>query len=198
MASVRKVRVSIEADICRQFIVPKLQVAGWDAAPCAINEQRTFTNGRVVLVGNQTRRGRRKRADYILRYRPDCPIAVGEADLSFGLRQGISGARVRANPRSPLRITEVTSADVEQAHASLELGDERSVLPRAFRNRLAHRSRTSMPGEQGTEARRGSSARSPLLLGDDHHRFFAVTSHTLRFSRQRAVEELRELGTGFV
>ena len=31
-----------EADTCRKFVVPKLQAAGWDTPPHAINEQRTF------------------------------------------------------------------------------------------------------------------------------------------------------------
>lgn len=68
-----------EADTCRKYVTPKLQEAGWDAAPHAINEQRTFTDGRIVFVGGKARRGRVKRADYILRYAPDLPIAVVEA-----------------------------------------------------------------------------------------------------------------------
>lgn len=67
--------MNTEADTCRKYIVPKLQSAGWDDAPCAIQEQRTFTDGRVLFVGGVARRGTRKRADYILRYRPDYPIA---------------------------------------------------------------------------------------------------------------------------
>ena len=31
-----------EADTCRKFVVPRLQAAGWDTPPHAINEQRTF------------------------------------------------------------------------------------------------------------------------------------------------------------
>ncbi len=38
-----------EADTCRKFVVPKLQEVGWDNQPHAINEQRTFTDGRIVL-----------------------------------------------------------------------------------------------------------------------------------------------------
>lgn len=68
-----------EADTCRKFVVPLLQAAGWDDAPCAINEQRTFTDGRVLLLGKGTKRGKQKRADYILRLRSDFAIAVVEA-----------------------------------------------------------------------------------------------------------------------
>ena len=68
-----------EADTCRKFVVPMLRKAGWDDAPHAINEQRTFTDGRIVFVGGKARRGRQKRVDYILRYRSHFPIAVVEA-----------------------------------------------------------------------------------------------------------------------
>lgn len=83
-----------EADTCRKFIVPKLQAAGWDDAPCAIQEQRSFTDGRVIFVGGATRRGHKKRADYILRYRPDYPIAVIEAKAGYRSAQdGVQQAR---------------------------------------------------------------------------------------------------------
>ena len=75
--------MNTEADTCRKFVVPGLQAAGWDNAPHAINEQRTFTDGRVIFVGGRARRGRQKRADYILRYSADYPIAVVEAKASY-------------------------------------------------------------------------------------------------------------------
>lgn len=83
-----------EADTCRKFIVPKLQIAGWDDAPCAIQEQRTFTDGRVMFVRGAPRRGQKKRADYILRYRADYPIAVIEAKAGYRSAQdGVQQAR---------------------------------------------------------------------------------------------------------
>ena len=83
-----------EADICRKFVVPKLQSAGWEAPPHAINEQRTFTDGRIVFVGGKARRGKRKRADYILRYRSDFPIAVVEAKARYRhAAEGLQQAR---------------------------------------------------------------------------------------------------------
>ena len=75
--------MSTEADTCRKFVVPRLQKAGWDDAPYAINEQRSFTDGRVIFVGGKPKRGKQKRADYILRYRPDYPIAVVEAKIGY-------------------------------------------------------------------------------------------------------------------
>ena len=39
-----------EADTCRKVVAPMLVEAGWETAPHAINEQRTFTDGRVLFV----------------------------------------------------------------------------------------------------------------------------------------------------
>ena len=86
--------VDTEADTCRKFVVPLLQQAGWDSPPHKINEQRTFTDGRIVFVGGKARRGKRKRADYLLRYRPDFPIAVVEAKARYkNAAEGVQQAR---------------------------------------------------------------------------------------------------------
>ena len=77
--------MSNEADTCRTLVVPLLQAAGWDTAPHVINEQRTFTDGRIVVTGGKVRRRPQKRADYLLRYRPDFPIAVVEAKAAYKL-----------------------------------------------------------------------------------------------------------------
>ena len=88
-----------EADTCRKFVVPKLQKAGWDEHPHAINEQRSFTDGKIVFVGAKARRGKQKRADYLLRFRPDFPIAVVEAKADYkhaadGLQQAKEYAEI--------------------------------------------------------------------------------------------------------
>lgn len=88
-----------EADTCRRFVVPRLQAAGWDAEPYRINEQVTFTDGRIVVAGRRGRRRPGKRADYILRYRPDLAIAVVEAKPTYatpgdGLQQAKDYAEV--------------------------------------------------------------------------------------------------------
>ena len=88
-----------EADTCRRYIVPKLQAVGWDDEPHRINEQVTFTDGRIIVSGRQGRRRPGKRADYILRYRPDMPIAVVEAKPSYanpgqGLQQAKGYAEI--------------------------------------------------------------------------------------------------------
>jgi len=88
-----------EADTCRKLVVPKLQAAGWDTEPASINEQVSFTDGRIVVVGRKARRRAGKRADYILRYRPDMPLAVVEAKAEYktpgeGLQQAKDYAEI--------------------------------------------------------------------------------------------------------
>lgn len=68
-----------EADTCRKFTVPALQRAGWDNDPYSIGEQRPITDGRIVPRGKGYVRRPPKRADYLLFYRRDFPIAVVEA-----------------------------------------------------------------------------------------------------------------------
>ena len=88
-----------EADTCRKFVVPKLQAAGWDTDPHSIAEQRSFTDGRIVVRGNKTERKKKKRVDYLLRYTRDFPIAVAEAKAEYkkaagGLQQAKEYAKI--------------------------------------------------------------------------------------------------------
>ncbi len=66
-----------EADICRISITPALKAVGWTDEQ--IREQVTFTDGRIIPAGRKHTRKPGKRADYVLRYTPDFPIAVLEA-----------------------------------------------------------------------------------------------------------------------
>ena len=43
--------VIAEADTCREFVTPRLVEGGWGAAPHAIGQQRSFTNGRITVAG---------------------------------------------------------------------------------------------------------------------------------------------------
>ena len=88
-----------EADTCRIYVTPQLRDAGWETSPFSITEQRTFTDGRIVVTDGKSKRGEGKRADYILRYRRDFPIAVVEAKAyrecaSAGLQQAKEYAEI--------------------------------------------------------------------------------------------------------
>jgi type I restriction enzyme, R subunit len=70
-----------EADTCRKYVLPKLYAAGW--TDDQISEQRYFTDGRIVIAGTKVRRRPQKRADYLLRYSRDFPLAVVEAKAAY-------------------------------------------------------------------------------------------------------------------
>ena len=70
-----------ETDIRTKFITPALdrdKGGRWDLMT-QIREEIPFTKGRVMVQGKTARRGEGKRADYILYYKPNLPIAGIEA-----------------------------------------------------------------------------------------------------------------------
>lgn len=71
-------RALSERDICTKYITPALQQSGWDSAS-QIREEVSFTKGRIIVRGKLVTRGKQKRADYILYYKPNIPIALIEA-----------------------------------------------------------------------------------------------------------------------
>ncbi len=73
-----------EADTRAQLVDPKLKAAGWTDREVtrefyyAPNYQ--FAPGKLILIGNEVRRAKPKRVDYLLRYTDGFPIAVVEAE----------------------------------------------------------------------------------------------------------------------
>ena len=81
-----------ERDICTQFITPAVVKAGWDVAT-QVREEVGFTKGRIIVRGKLVTRGKQKRADYILYYQPNMPIAVIEAkDNTIAMGGGMQQA----------------------------------------------------------------------------------------------------------
>jgi len=85
-----------ERDICTKFITPAVRQAGWDEMT-QIREEVRFTNGRIIVRGKLVTRGKGKRADYILYYKPNIPIAIIEAkdnnhSVGDGMQQGLEYA----------------------------------------------------------------------------------------------------------
>jgi type I restriction enzyme R subunit len=81
-----------ERDICTKFITPALRSAGWDEI-LQIREEVRFTRGRIIVRGKLVTRGKEKRADYILYYKPNIPIAIIEAkDNSHAIGDGLQQA----------------------------------------------------------------------------------------------------------
>jgi len=91
-----------ERDICTKFITPAITLAGWDLHT-QVREEVSFTKGRIIVHGKLVTRGDAKRADYILYYRPNIPIAVIEAkDATHvkgdGMQQALSYAETLQIP----------------------------------------------------------------------------------------------------
>lgn len=81
-----------ERDICTKFITPAIEKSGWDKH-MQVLEEVSFTDGKIYVRGRLTARGTRKRADYLLYYKPNIPIAIIEAkDNNHSVRAGIQQA----------------------------------------------------------------------------------------------------------
>lgn len=81
-----------ERDICTKFILPALKAAGWDEM-LQVREEVYFTKGRIIVRGKLVSRGKGKKADFVLYYKPNIPIAVIEAkDNSHSVGDGMQQA----------------------------------------------------------------------------------------------------------
>lgn len=85
-----------ERDISTKFITPALRQAGWDEVT-QLREEVGFTKGRIIVRGKLVTRGKAKRADYVLYYKPNIPIALIEAkdntcSVGSGIQQGLDYA----------------------------------------------------------------------------------------------------------
>lgn len=91
-----------ERDICTKFINPAIQKSGWDMRR-QVREEVSFTDGRIIVQGKLYTRGRSKRADYILYYKPNLPIAIIEAKdnkkpVGSGMQQALEYSEILQIP----------------------------------------------------------------------------------------------------
>ena len=90
-----------EADIRSKFITPALVgVNGekWNLHT-QIREEVYFTRGRVIVRGKAVKRGEARKADYILSYKPNLPLAIVEAKdnthpVGAGMQQALEYAEI--------------------------------------------------------------------------------------------------------
>ena len=85
-----------ERDIVSKYIMPAIAKAGWNMES-QVFEEVPFTAGRIFVKGKIAVRGQKKRADIVLYYKPNMPIAVVEAKdnnhyVSDGIQQALSYA----------------------------------------------------------------------------------------------------------
>ena len=90
-----------EADIRTKFITPAIvgtNADKWDRMT-QIREEVYFTKGNVIVRGQVVKRGIAKKADYILYYKPNLPLAVVEAkdnnhSIGAGMQQALEYAEI--------------------------------------------------------------------------------------------------------
>lgn len=95
-------RALTERDICTKFILPAVKDAGWDEM-LQIREEVYFTKGRIIVRGKLVSRGKAKKADMVLYYKPNIPIALIEAkdnnhSVGDGMQQGLEYAETLGIP----------------------------------------------------------------------------------------------------
>jgi type I restriction enzyme, R subunit len=93
-----------EQEIRSNFIRPAIEKAGWDGKK-QVREEYSLTAGRIVVRGQKADRDTEtiRRADYVLEYRKNVPLAVVEAKdnkhpIEAGIQQAIEYARLLGLP----------------------------------------------------------------------------------------------------
>ena len=66
-----------EEDVKERYITPAIREKGWK--PTDYRMEYEYTDGRITVLKNGTKRGKRKKIDYLLNYRENVPIAIIEA-----------------------------------------------------------------------------------------------------------------------
>ena len=90
-----------ETDIRTKFITPAIVGTNgekWNVMT-QIREEAYFTKGRVIVRGKTVKRGEARKADYLLFYKPNIPIAVIEAkdnnhSIGAGMQQALEYAEI--------------------------------------------------------------------------------------------------------
>ena len=123
-----------ETDIRTKFITPAIVGENgqkWNRLT-QMREEVFFTKGRVLVRGKVVKRGAAKKADYVLYYKPNHPIAVIEAkdntyDVGAGMQQALEYAEIldipfvySSNGDGFLEHDRTGKSEVVERHLSLE------------------------------------------------------------------------------
>ncbi len=184
-----------ETATCREYVRPRLEAAGWDDYEHPVIEQKSFTDGRIVPTGrNKIKRRPQKRADYLLYYTRDFPIAVVEAKADYKLPgDGLQQAKDYAE------IMDVKFAYATNGHGIVEYdyftGEERELdifpSPRELWARLR--------AAQGLEDDRlAERLLTPSYIGDKIPRYYQeiAINRTMRAILQGQKRILLTMATG--
>lgn len=101
MNSINKKELS-EMDIRTKFITPAITNAEWDSIT-QMREEYKVTNGRIIARGKSCKREAPLKADYVLFYKPNKPIAIVEAKdnkhtMADGMQQALQYASMMNVP----------------------------------------------------------------------------------------------------
>ena len=101
MVGMNKQRLS-EREICSRYITPAIARSGWNLNT-QVREEFPITDGRIIVRGKLHTRATPKRADYVLFYKPNIPIAIIEAKrndhaVASGMQQGLGYAEMLEVP----------------------------------------------------------------------------------------------------
>ena len=91
-----------ETDIRTKYITPAIEAAGWNKMT-QMREKYPITAGRIIARGQVCKREKPLKADYVLFYKPNKPIAIVEAKdnnhtMSDGMQQALNYARMMNVP----------------------------------------------------------------------------------------------------
>lgn len=91
-----------ETDIRTKYITPAIEAAGWNKMT-QMREEYPITAGRIIARGQVCKREKPLKADYVLFYKPNKPIAIVEAKdnnhtMSDGMQQALNYARMMNVP----------------------------------------------------------------------------------------------------
>ena len=91
-----------ETDIRTKFITPAIEKAGWDILS-QLREEYPITKGRIIARGKECKRENPLKADYVLFYKPNKPIAIVEAkdnnhSINDGMQQALNYAKMMDVP----------------------------------------------------------------------------------------------------
>lgn len=138
-----------EADTCRKEVTPKLYKSGW--TDDLMIEQRTFTDGKIIVIGKVAKRQEAKKPDYILRISQNFPIAIVEAKkkkkiAASGLQQAKDYAEILG-----LKFAYATNG-AEIVEFDYITGIERKISEYPTPQELLNRLRVAEPISEKTEA----------------------------------------------
>jgi|GEM_PF-2035357 len=123
-----------ERDICTKYILPDLVKAGWDMQT-QIREEVFFTEGRIYVRGDRTTRGKRKRADFILYYKAEIPLAIArELGLPVFIIFDADGNITRPDQRvkherDNRALLTLLNANIDLFPATITMGTDHVIWP---------------------------------------------------------------------